>query len=287
MVSDTNGKEAAWSGENGTAKPVHFVLVIYYPASLARISKVAAALIHTQRVSTLRVVINNPRIDERGVRQHFADLSVPARVLRHDNAGLEFGAYQLGLDDLRRAHADGFSCLIANDTAGIHQRINSFFLREFSHAAHAHLGSNAVIGVIDSAPRRLELCGLHGSRWVRSNLFVMDQHALESVRNQIYVARLDACINDSPKEEDFFAEGIGPSLRLHLSHWLFSGAPDAWYKSEPLSLDNHRKMAAKARSILQELFLGMRLENAATAFIQPPRLSKVERALVNLGWATV
>ncbi|CAN7733259.1 hypothetical protein LJR267_009224 [Paraburkholderia hospita] len=281
-----NNKGAARSNANGTAKPVHIVVVIYYAAYLARIAKVVAALIDTQSVSTLRVVINNPEIDGRVIKQHFAGLAVRERVLRHDNSGFEFGAYQLGLDDLRRAHDDDFPCLFANDTVGSHQRINSFYLRKFSRAAQAYLGSNAIVGLIDSAPRRLELCGLHASRWVRSNLFVMDQLALESVRNRIYVARLNACINDSPKEGDFFAEGVGPSLRSHLSHWLFSGSSDAWYKSEPLSLDNHRRMAAKARSILQELFLSMRLENAATALIQP-QLSKVEKVLVNLGCATI
>jgi hypothetical protein len=281
-----NGNGAARSHAVGTATPVHYVVVIYYAAYLARIVKVAAALIDTQSVGTLRVVINNPAIDELVVKQHFASLPVPAHVLRHDNTGLEFGAYQLGLDDLRRTHADDLPCLFANDTVGTHYPITTFYLRKFSSAAQEHLGSNAIVGLVDSAPRRLELCGLHTSRWVRSNLFVMDRHALESIHNQMYVARLDACINDSPKEEDFFADSIGPSLRSHLSRWLFSGSPDAWYKSEPLSLDNHRRMAAKARSILQELFLSMRLEGAATALIQP-QLSKVEKVLVNLGCATV
>ncbi|SIT42909.1 hypothetical protein BN2475_380157 [Paraburkholderia ribeironis] len=286
MRSEISRNEVDWSSGNGTAMPVHYVIVIYYAEYLAKIAKVAGALMNTQRVRTLRVVVNNPAIDDRVVKQHFADLAVPAYVLRHNNTGLEFGAYQFGLDDLRRTDADDLPCLFANDTVGTHYPINRIYLREFSRAAQAHLGSNAIVGLIDSAPRRLELYGQQASRWVRSNLFVMDKHALESINNQIYVAPLDSFINESPREDDFFSASIGPSLRSHISHWLFSGSSDTWYKSEPLSLDNHLRMARKARSILQELFLSMRLEGAETALVQP-QLSKVERVLVNLGCAAV
>ncbi|WP_367839348.1 hypothetical protein [Paraburkholderia sp. DGU8] len=286
MGSDMGGKESARSRGDSTPRPVHCVLVIYFAAYLARIVKVMGALMEAQSVATLRVVINNPQIDESVVKQHFASLSAPVRILRHDNTGLEFGAYQRGLDDLRRTDADDLPCLFANDTVGSHYPITTFYLRKFSSAAQEHLGSNAIVGLVDWSARRLQLCGLHTSRWVRSNLFVMDRQALQSIDNALYVARLDACIHDSPSEDEFFADAIGPSLRAHLRRWLFSGSPDAWYQSAPLSPDNHRRMAAKARSILQELFLSMRLDSAATAFIQP-QLSKVEKALVNLGCATV
>jgi hypothetical protein len=62
-----------------------------------------------QSVATLRVVINNPEIDESVVKQHFATLPVPVRILRRDNTGPEFGAYQFGPGDLVIAAALQFS----------------------------------------------------------------------------------------------------------------------------------------------------------------------------------
>ncbi|KIG05684.1 hypothetical protein BurMR1_0769 [Burkholderia sp. MR1] len=286
MQSEMVQKDAERPDGNKYNNEVHYVVVIYYANYIARIAKVASALNETQSVRTLRLIINNAEIDDRAVKQHFDYLTAPVYVLRHDNAGLEFGAYQLGLDDLRHAGADDLPCLFANDTVGSHYPINKFFIRKFGRAAQADLGPNIVIGNIDSVPRRLELCGEHTSRWVRSNLFLMDKQALQNLHNQIYVPALNACINESPNEDDFFSDHVAPSLRSHISHWLFSGSPDAWYKSEPLSPDNYRRMAAKARCILQELFLSMRLERAQAALVQP-QLSRAEKTMVILGLAAV
>ena len=199
MESQLVRKEVEHLDESGSDKPVHYVVVIYYAEYLEKFAKIAAVLMNTQRVRTLRLVINNPAIDDRAVSQYFSDLGVPAYVLRHNNTGLEFGAYQCGLDHLRHADADDLPCLFANDTVGIHYPIDRFYLRKFTHAVQSHFGSNVIVGRIDSVPRRLELRGHNTSRWIRSNLFVMDKQALESLNNEIYVANVNSWINESPK----------------------------------------------------------------------------------------
>lgn len=273
--------------ENSLPEAIYMVVVVYYAEYLTKLVKVMTALAAQQRVSALRVVINNPSISDDMVRSRFSGLPMAFEVLRHDNKGFEFGAYQRGLDDLKRCGKENFACLFANDTVGNHQRIDNFYLRNFGEALSKHLGTNAIVGLVNSAPRRLELCDLHASRWIRSNFFVADQRALANLRDMIYVPEVDACINDSPRESEFFSQHVGPSLCSHISNWLFSGSAGAWYKSEPLSVSNHLAMAAKARCILQELFLSMRLEVAATALIQPAPLKKVEKVLVRLGCASI
>lgn len=276
----------ASSVNKSVAMPAHYLVVLYYPHYLPRIAKVTKAMVNAQPACSLHLVANNPKLDDRSLKQHFADLGVAPHVMHHDNVGTEFGAYQSGLDDLYEEAGDDLPCLFANDTVGTHYPINRFYLREFGRLVQSSSGSNSIVGHIDSSARRFQLCDQYTSRWIRTNLFVIDREALERLHYEIYVPRLDACINESPIEDEFFSDSIGPSLRAHISHWLFSGSPDAWYKSEPLSPDNYRQMAAKARSILQELFLTMRLEAADTAIVQP-LLTKVEKALVNLGCAAL
>jgi hypothetical protein len=111
----------------------------------------------------------------------------------------------------------------------------------------------------------------------------MDDAALASVDHAIYAPELNAYINDSPDEDIFFGPGIARSLRRHISGWLLSTDPPAWYEAEPLSVKNHAKMANKARCILQELFFSMRLANSSTGFVQPSPLTIVEKIAVKAG----
>jgi hypothetical protein len=157
-------------------------------------------------------------------------------------------------------------------------------MRNFEQAICGNMGKRFIAGRIDSAPGRIEVGCLHATRWIRSNLFVIDDAALTSINHAIYAPELNSSIKDSPHEDTFFGATVAASLRSHLSDWLFSAGPVTWYKAEPLSSANHLRMASKARCIVQELYLSMRLEDAGTRFVQPPPLSIVEKIAVRAGY---
>ncbi|MDB5788163.1 MAG: hypothetical protein JWQ50_8078 [Caballeronia mineralivorans] len=262
---------------------MHMIVVVYYPAYLKKIAQITRVFAAWQEMRSLRVVVNNPAISESHAESVFSNVASHVKIIRHDNEGLEFGAYQRGLNDLRMSVPGSLACLFANDTLGTHQPVDKFFLRNLHRAARTHMGTKFIAGRIDSAVRQVEVNHLLGTRWVRSNLFVMDDAALASIDHVIYAPELNAYINDSPDEDFFFGPGVARSLRRHISGWLLSTDPPTWYKAEPLSVKNHAKMANKARSILQELFFSMRLANSSTGFVQPSPLTIMEKIAVKAG----
>ena len=267
-------------GDRSVKEDMHMIVVVYYPAYLRKIARIIEVLGGWQEMKSLRVVVNNPAISEKHVESVFINAAPTVKIIRHDNEGLEFGAYQRGLNDLRASIPEPFTCLFANDTVGTHQPIDRFFLRNLHGAVRTYMGTKFISGRIDSAVRQVEVNHLLGTRWVRSNLFVMDNAALKSINHMIYVPELNAYINDSPDQDTFFGPAVAHSLRRHISGWLFSANPDAWYKAEPLSIKNSASMANKARCILQELFFSMRLANFDTGFVQPKPLTVAEKIAV-------
>jgi hypothetical protein len=90
-----------------------------------------------------------------------------------------------------------------------------------------------------------------------------------------------------PEKETFFHHDLDVTLQTDLSTWLFGGDGLSWYGARPLTKDNCQRMAFKARSILQEWFLSLRLDEYKVA-IASPQLSMAERVLdratVRLPW---
>jgi hypothetical protein len=109
---------------------------------------------------------------------------------------------------------------------------------------------------------------------VRSNLIGFDHAAISALDYKIYQPHLNDYLNDSV--DTFFTDHIKASTREKISQWLFAKEGHAWYGAAPLTEDNCAKMATKARSIIQEFYLAMRLEQNKTIFVQP-KLGLLER----------
>lgn len=277
----TDEKEPAATGTN-----VHIVLVVYYPQYLKRICFITSQFAQEVNVASIQVVINNPAISDTDVTRLLTVARVQVNCVRHDNTGFEFGAYQRGIDEIRNTETDGFDCLVMNDTVGTHQRIDRLYLRNFLGTVKAR-HTRSIVGNTDSVPRRLDVHGLYCVRWVRSNLFYMDHEALLAINHTVYVPEIDALIAGGSTEPEFYSKTVSPSLRHHISTWLFGSGEFAWYKAEPLTAENCTRMAFKARCILQELYLSMRLEAADTHFLPPKPLRFWEKAAVRMGYANI
>jgi hypothetical protein len=264
----------------------HLVLVVYYPDYLKKVCAITAYLANLSKISSVVVVINNLAITENALSGLFCGSLASVKVIRHDNIGFEFGAYQRGIDEIRKSEDQPFDVIVMNDTVGTHQRIDQLYLRNFRDTVRTR-PVRSIVGNTDSVPRRLDVNGLYCVRWVRSNLFYIDHAALASINHTIYVPGIDDLILGGPTEAEFYSQDVSPSLKHHISSWLFGKGALAWYKAQPLSAENCTQMAFKARCILQELYLSMRLEAADTHFLPPIPLRFYEKAAVRLGYANL
>jgi hypothetical protein len=77
-----------------------------------------------------------------------------------------------------------------------------------------------------------------------------------------------------------FAAEIGRALKDKLKAWLFEPT-GGWYKASALTSENSAAFARKARSILQEMNLSMRLEEAGIAFL-PYRFTRREHLMIKI-----
>jgi hypothetical protein len=222
--------------------------------------------------------LNNSRLNG----STFQDICGDFYCVRHDNTGAEFGGYQAGLNIIKQNSSAPFNLIIINDTVATHFHFMKEHVRAFMRSMDDER-PNRVVGQVDRNPlfrsRSLQIDDLETSRWVRSNLIGLDQDALLALDHRIYQPYLNDYITDSV--DNFFTEHIKANTREQISQWLF--APDGlrWYGAAPLTEYNCAMMAAKARSIVQEYHLAMRLEQNKTLFIQP-KLTLPERIAVKV-----
>lgn len=256
--------------------PIFFVGLVYYPKYLPYFISKIYNLNKLFKFDAVRLVLNNPALDPGEVERLCNQKWKNFKVITHDNAGQEFGGYQCGVDDLLSVSA-AFDLIVANDTLDIHHRTYAAGLRSF-HSAFRGVGERKIfVGKIDNYRRLLRIDKLTTSRWVRSNFFGLDSDALDAIGFKIYDESVNALILDAADESEFFSQAIGPDLRDYLRNWLFVPTRDSWYGAAPLDATNCRAFAIKARSILQEKYLSMRLSDAGTAFISsdPTGIAKI------------
>ncbi|MCJ2072971.1 hypothetical protein MKK75_29965 [Methylobacterium sp. J-030] len=256
--------------------PIFFVGLVYYPNYLDYFIARIEYLHKLFKFDAVRIVLNNPTI-ARAELERLCDRKWPNfAVLIHDNVGQEFGGYQRGVDNFLSVSST-FDLVVANDTLDIHHRTYTAGLRSFCHTFCGAEEPNIFVGKIDHYRRVLRIDGLATARWVRSNFFALDSEALEAIKFKIYDESVNTLIFDTVIEDEFFSEAIGPELRNYLRNWLFVPTNDSWYKAAPLDVTNSRALAVKARAILQEKYLSMRLSEAGTAFISsdPSGMEKV------------
>lgn len=257
-----------------------FVGLVYYRAYLGGFYAAYRKLQRYSRFSDTYIVINGDGIAETDVREAFGPSQQNLNIIKHDNQGQEFGGYQAGLDVHRRRSDDPFDLVLANDTIDKHQKL---FAAEFDAFRKTLAGNppGKVVGKIDHAQRLQSIGPLTSSRWVRSNLMGLDHEALTKLQFRIHLPELDTLVNETDLESDFFSPEVGQTVQDRLKSWLFRPETHSWYGASKLDSGNAIRFAAKARSILQEIHLSMRLNGEGVAFIAP-RMTRNEQRMIRI-----
>lgn len=259
------------------------VSVHYYPEYVEQSLRHLREICERLKPERCVLVANNPTVlpalQEGARRSAYAE-----SVLLHDNSGLEFGAYQAGVDRLLAAGEPDWT-VILNDSFAIHQCFSRPMRHRFAHAVRTTDDHDTpiVIGQVESLPRSFELLGLRTHRWITTNAFAVNRGALRVLKHRLRCPECDELVAGSTPVEAFFSARLDPVLREHLSHWLFvrDGA-FSWYGAAPLGEQNAPGHARKARSILQEKYLSARLEAAGAIFVDIKAMTRSDKLLQRL-----
>lgn len=256
------------------------VSVHYYThwcdASLRELSRIAALTSPSQCI----LVNNNPALLDRLIelsRKHdFVDA-----VQLHDNSGMEFGAYQFGLDNVL-ARGDFDWVLFVNDTFATHQAFCS--RQRIALASRLNEGGAqeipTAVGRVDSLARSYSMAGARSHRWIATNVFALDRKAISLLKGRVHHAHLDSLIRPVGDIDSFFASELDDALVRHLKAWLFGVGPGPrWGGAAPLTASNAARYAAKARSILQEKYLSALLEEGGSCFVDLRKTSDFDRVM--------
>ena len=261
-------------------KPLWLIALVYHPSYLAHLVSIVRRISAMRPLHLVSIVINGTDISPHDAENHFDGLARKRIIHQHDNSGLEFGAYQAGLDLLRSSDDGDFDLIILNDTIGIHYPLNNETLSAFVRTLTIEPWPCRAVGMIDTVPRALSIDGFWTSRWVRSNLMGFDAEAISRIGYRIYVPAIDEYVTATADVQSFFSSSVGRSLQDHISSWLFATSGHRWYGGAPLVPENAAKLAAKARSILQEKYLSMRLEQVFAAFLHPALSPEEQRSIL-------
>ena len=261
---------------------VAFVSIHYYPDYVR--ASCDASIRLAKRANARRTVFVANRADVLvEVRQHVGDRRVEnASVLLHDNLGAEFGAFQAGLDAVLPDAPDWI--IFANDTHTVHQSFSLVFKQHLLNCIRRKGTTHpCAVGQIESLPLAYRLQGCSTRQWLTTNLFALNAPALKVLGNQLYHPEVEGLIKASTPRSEFFSRDLDPVLAEHLAEWLFGQTGrDAWYAAEPLNVSSATKLAAKARSILQEKSMAALLVGNGAELIEVRNCNAFERLVVRL-----
>jgi hypothetical protein len=254
---------------------IAIVCAFYYPEHVGQTIR-ALDRIRSAVPTTLSVFVANSS----EARTRLAAAPSPGGVvelLSHDNSGMEFGAYQAGLDRvLERSDPDWV--VFANDTFSTHVSFATPYHRRLVAELARSSPFPAVVGQVEALRRSYGICGLRAHRWITTNLFALDRAAIEGLARRVYWTDVDAQIVETADPEKFFAASLDPAIREQLEAWLFKARPGwHWYGAQALQAANAARMCRKARSILQEKYLSAALEAQSAEFIDLKQLSVREK----------
>ncbi len=235
------------------------VLVLYESQRIDTVLQIMARLHKQVGFASTVVVRNSPRIDQTALESRLRAWPGSIEIRDHDNTGMEFGAYQAGWAQLSTASRQGV--LYVNDTIGTNQYISRFYRARLAGLlTTAPTASAFACGHVILHPHRLAIGDLESASFIRSNLFFLNQQAMQALDEQIYRPDIDQLVRVTTDENSFFAPEVGAGLARHLRNWLFNTHhTSGWYKAQALNESNAGFMASKARSILQEKLLSLRL----------------------------
>lgn len=259
---------------------IFFVVAAYYekylPHVLAEMRGIERASKRLGMQTECLFVLNNPAL---------APLLETPFIL-HDNSGMEFGAYQRGLDEISRKVGDEDLVIFANDTFCTHHCFSTVLRSNLLSAVQrmaATPGEPTAAGPIDTSFYSFCVRTIRISRWVSTWMFAMNAAALRAIDGLIYVPEVDTDIQQSECVDDFFSRDMDEALKRYLCDWLFRTEPvttwhERWHGARTLTPESAGVLADKARSILQEKYLSARLEARSTAFYEIRPMGWKQRA---------
>ncbi len=247
---------------------VAMVSVHYYPRYLTQSVAAVGTLGRAAGAGMHVAVANDPAIAAELARAA-GTLGFPrADCIVHDNRGLEFGAFQAGLDRLLRAE-DPDWILFVNDTFARHRPFPSVHRRHLLAALTRPSDDRTPLaaGEVEEHGRSWEILGKRSHRWLTTAVFALNRPALHVLGDKVYSPEVDALVRTTAESSAFFAPELDPAIADHIRAWILAPASrHTWYRSAPLSAENASRMAGKARAILQEKYLSAALEEAGTWF---------------------
>lgn len=243
------------------------IAVVYSEDRVEKFRKLLRGYADFLETKHIIFISNNKNLDGSRYTDYFTSSGFTAEYALHDNTGAEFGAYQRGLDMARQQGTNVY--IFINDTAGIHNFLGHSFVASLKSLMTDASLSAWCFGISNVAPRRFVIGDVSSNRWIQSHFFAMDSAALEAIEHTIYAPEINSLVSESPDPALFLANLSDKALRSYVEGWLFSESGSRWYGAEPLSQDNFRRFALKARSILQEKYLSMRMDSSFVAFHSP------------------
>lgn len=234
------------------------ICYIYYADAISHVLRLSVKLQRQFRIREVVVIYN---------RKNISLLTPPPGgeawgLLPYDGADWEFGAYQLGLDQLSRDKVEGV--LVLNDTAGRNYPLFASNLRELARVCEefATVAHPVIAGKLESQGHVYAIRGLTFTSWIRSNIFFVNRAGLDALSWRFFDAAVFAAPNCS---EGVVTTGgfTSTALESYIANWLHAGSgKQGWLEHAGKAAARDSLLAHKAGSILLEKFLSARITAA-------------------------
>jgi hypothetical protein len=245
--------------------PMNVAMLIYSAGRVKRALRVTQFLAQQPGARNVILVLNGSEIRFNELIEMWGPALPQPTVLLHDNSGAEFGGYQRVVDHCRQDA--GRPLLILNDTVGVHQFVDRPYLRDLVKALRANTSSAIAVGRMCRASEPIAIGGLSGHGWLRSHMMGFGANTLGRIDYRLRAPEFDSLIQETGEADRFFHPDICLHLRQHWNHWLFGTGAGTWYKAQALTPESAPFLANRARAMVQEIVLSMRLEQAGVQFL--------------------
>lgn len=196
-------------------------------------------------------------------------------VLKGSNDAGEFSAWQEGLNwSLRNIEEPRHGYIFVNDTVNSHRQFSFVRLHYFKKFMLKY--RNHAVGFTDTLNRgeQFSIHGLSGRKWLSTYCFYLSYDSLKKID---FTVNSELLHRESPDTDNgsLFPASMSENLRTWLEHWLFGGG---WYKSKSLTKTPNGIAEFKARAIVNEKMLSLRLTDKNVEIVsvmaQAPRIAQ-------------
>ncbi|EMC7915978.1 hypothetical protein VLI49_001501 [Enterobacter kobei] len=224
------------------------ILVCYYPFNKDKSSEIFKKILDQVSKKNKMIIVNNKQL----IASKFSNVEIIS-----DNAGWEFGAWDLGIEQIKSSLCDDDIIILANDTFCFNRAFTSFDSWLFSKAfKKINKSKGILVGEKCQLKETFELNGYATDSWISTYLFGMNYSTLQQVfplYNSLFNS-LDVIDFDKKKvcipTASYF-------LNQHLSQWLFPmHGQHGWYKAND-GVINQNLWCSKLHAIYNEKILSV------------------------------